>query len=67
MVRFFCGVRMTRYKTLSAAWSSGKWPRRRQACRNREFRLSQVIWSPVIERGCDLGCCVGDGVLDAAA
>ena len=26
-----------------------------------------VIWSPVILRGCDLGCCVGDGVFDVAA
>jgi Protein of unknown function (DUF2637) len=27
---------------------------------------SYVIWSPVDVRACELGCCVADGVLDAA-
>src|SRR6266704_5052496 len=43
LVLFLIGVRMTRYSTLSAACSSGKWPRRRQAWRNRAFRLSMAF------------------------
>jgi len=43
LVRFFCGVARTRYKTLSADCSPGKCPRRRQACRNLEFRLSTAF------------------------
>jgi hypothetical protein len=65
LVRFGLGLRMTRYSTLSAACSLGKWPRARTARRMRALRLSIVILSFPCQRVRDLRVHVVDGVRDA--